>query len=126
MKKKAVIVLLILIPILTAIVIYLINTQNAPVFKEQSGDIVQTDEEDSVPNSVSVTPTTTIVPATINELLTELESGKRAAEDERIIPLINEESALGYYSNLVLANRYEREGKDASEHYYAALSLYYT
>ena len=33
---------------------------------------------------------------------------------------------LGYFSNLILAYRYEQEGKDASEYYRAALELYPT
>ena len=128
MKKKALIILLILIPILAAVLIYLIKTQDSPVFKEQSGDIVETggNGEESVPEA-TVTPTPTpIIPATVKELLAELETDSQITEEERIITLTHEESALGYYSNLVLANRCERAGKDASGHYRAALSLYYT
>jgi len=117
-----------LIPILAAVLIYLIKTQDSPVFKEQSGDIVETggNGEESVPEA-TVTPTPTpIIPATVKELLAELETDSQITEEERIITLTHEESALGYYSNLVLANRCERAGKDASGHYRAALSLYYT
>jgi len=126
LKKKSLVIFLILIPILAAAVIYLIKTQDTPVFKEQTGDIAESDGsgEESVPE-VMVTPTP-IPLATIKELLTELETGIQAVEEERIIPLVNDESALGYYSNLVLANRYERAGKDASTYYRTALSLYYT
>jgi len=126
LKKKPFIVFLILIPILAVTAVYLINTQDIPVFREQSGDIAEIGEngEESIPEA-AVTPTP-VPPATIKELLTELETGMQAVEEEKIIVLVNEESALGYYSNLVLANRYERAGKDASAHYRAALSLYYT
>lgn len=52
--------------------------------------------------------------------------GTKTVDDDRLLLVTNEESALGYYSNLILADRYDREGKDASGYYRASLNLYHT
>lgn len=124
MKRKVLIILLILIPILTGTLIYIINTQNIPVFKEGSKDNLHTMETESAPEIITVTPTP-IEPPTISELMTELESGIQSVDEERIFLLTGEQNALGYYSNLVLANRYDNENKDGSMYYRSALELYY-
>lgn len=124
MKRKVLIILLILIPILTGTLIYIINTQNIPVFKEGSKDNLHTMETESAPEIITVTPTP-IEPPTISELMTELESGIQSVDEERIFLLTGEQNALGYYSNLVLANRYDSRNKDGSMYYRAALELYY-
>lgn len=124
MKRKVLIILLILIPILTGTLIYIINTQNIPVFKEGSKDNLHTMETESAPEIITVTPTP-IEPPTISELMTELESGIQSVDEERIFLLTGEKNALGYYSNLVLANRYDNENKDGSMYYRSALELYY-
>lgn len=124
MKRKILIVLLILIPILTVTLIYIINKQNIPVFKENVKDVLKHTESETASETISVTPTP-ILPPTISELMTELESGVQSVDEERLFLLIEEESALGYYSNLVLANRYDNENKDGSMYYWVALELYY-
>jgi len=125
LKRKILIVLLILIPILTVTLIYIINTQNIPIFGENSGDDLKTTEAESTPDIISVTPTP-IAPPTISELLTELESGVQSVDEERLFLLTEEESAIGYYSNLILADRCDSEDKDGARYYRAALELYYT
>lgn len=124
MKRKVLIVLLILIPILTGTLIYLINTQNIPAFSENDKDDLKHTESETALEVISVTPTP-ILPPTISELMTELETGVHSVDEERLFLLTGEESALGYYSNLILANRYDNENKDGSTYYRAALELYY-
>lgn len=126
MKKKVIIVLLILIPILTVTLIYLvrINLQNEPAFVESSEDVDKIQGTKIVPG-IPVSPTP-IVPPTISELLSEHESGVQSLDKERLLLLTPKESALGYYSNLILANRFDIEDKDASRYCKAALELYYT
>ena len=124
LRRKISIGLLFLIPVLVYALFYVIKTQNKSVNSVNYEYGAQpTEEVTSVTLPASPTP---IAPPTISELIAELESGKRVVADEGLLLLAKEESALGYYSNLILANRYELEGKDASEYYRAALSLYPT
>jgi len=124
LRRKLYIGLLFLIPVLAYVLMHVVRTQYKPVDSGYFEYEAKTAEEiTSVPVSVLPTP---VEPPTISELLAELESGVKAIEDDLILPLTNEENALGYYSNLILANRYDMENKDASEFYRAALDLYYT
>ncbi len=110
-----------MIPILVVTLIFLIRLQSQPV----SGDVIE--EETGAVNvpSITVTPTP-IVPPTFAELMADLEADIQKVSDERVLLLIKQENALGYYSNLLLIKRYDGKGLDASEFYRAALSLYYT
>lgn len=125
MRRKILIFLLVLIPILTVTLIYIINIQDKPVFGENSGDGSKTAGTDSTTTVITVTPTP-IVPPAISELLADLESDIQSVDEERLFLLTDDENALGYYSNLILANRYDGEGKDGSEYYRTAIGLYYT
>jgi len=124
LRRKAYMGLLFLIPVLVCVLIYVSRMQNKPVDSGSFEYEAKTAEQIiSVPVSVIPTP---VMPPTISELLAELESGIKTAEDEMLMLLTGEENALGYYSNLILANRYDLDNKDASEYFRAALALYYT
>lgn len=126
MRKKVSVGLLFLVPVLSYIFIYLVKTQNKPVNGGNfENEMKFTSARNITTSIVSVNPTPVIMPQ-ISELMAELKSGETVIEDEKLLSLAKEESALGYYSNLILANRYEKEGKDASGYYRAALELYYT
>ena len=105
-----------MIPILVVTLIFLIRLQSQPV----SGDVIE--EETGAVNvpSITVTPTP-IVPTTFAELMADLEADIQKVSDERVLLLIKQENALGYYSNLILIKRYDGKGLDASEFYRAAL-----
>ena len=116
LKRKSLIVLLFLIPVLMVTLVYLINSQSQPVFRDSSEDDVKISEEsekEDTTDVISVSPTP-VTPPTVSELMEELNSDKQLMGEERLILLTQEESALGYYSNLILANRYDSEGRDAS------------
>lgn len=125
LRKKISIGLLFLIPVLTVALFYLIRAQNKPVYSGNSTEIAENAEEKSITQAISVSPTP-ILPPTISELMVELEWGTKTVDDDRLLLVTNEESALGYYSNLILAERYDSEGKDASGYYRASLNLYHT
>ncbi len=125
MKKKILVGLLILIPILIVTLVYLINSQSQPVFSEGPEADITTSVTEDTSDVITVTPTPIVAPD-ISELLVELESGDKSLEEERILLLTQEESALGYYSNLILAYRYDEEGRDASQFYNDALKIYQT
>lgn len=125
MRRKITTGLLFLIPVLVLVLMHTTGIQNKPV---DGGNYEYYEWESlegiaSVP--VTVMPAYTEFPG-ISELLAELETGIKTAKDEVLQILAKEENALGYYSNLILANRSEKEGKDASEYYRTALELYYT
>ena len=121
MKKKVFIILLIMIPILVVTLFYLIGMESRPV----SGDVSNGKTGSLNTPTITVTPTP-VVPPTIAELMTALDSTTQKVADERILLLTEQENALGYYSNILLAYRYDGKGLDASTYYQAALNLYYT
>ncbi|MDD4297200.1 MAG: transglycosylase SLT domain-containing protein [Ruminiclostridium sp.] len=128
LKRKSLIVLLFLIPAMAVTLVYLRNSQSQPVFRDSSEDDIKVSEEsekEDTSDVISVSPTP-VTPPTISELMEELNSDKQPVAEERLVLLTREESALGYYSNLILANRYDSEGRDASGYYRTALSLYPT
>lgn len=124
MRRRVAAVLLLLIPVLILILFCAGRMQNQPV---DGGNIEYEWKTSEKINSVSVSemPVPAVQPA-ISDLLGELDSGIRCAADEVLQSLAKKENALGYYSNLVLANRCEQEGKDAAEYYRTALELYNT
>lgn len=124
MKRRITAGLLFLIPVLILTVVNLNGPQDRPVDGGKFEYEWKASEE-ITPVTVSVVPDQIVLP-TISELLEELETGIKKAEDEALRILAGEENALGYYSNLILAKRYENEGKDASGYFRAALELYYT
>jgi len=124
LRKAVTAGLLFLIPVLILALVYVIKTQNSPV---NGGNPENNDRITEAVVSITLSPSPTpVVPPAVPELMAELNSGKKTASDEGLKLLTNEESALGYFSNLILAYRYEQEGKDASEYYRAALELYPT
>ena len=58
-------------------------------------------------------------------LLTELETGTGEVKNESLLTVIKEKSALGYYSNLVMAIGIKGR-QNASEYYRSVLKLYPT
>jgi len=124
LKRKIATGLLFLIPVLIFVLVYRNGTQNKPV-DGRSLEYEWKTSEEIASFTVSLVPARIDFPS-ISELLGELETGIRNAEDEILQMLAGEESALGYYSNMILANRSEKDGKDASGYYRAALELYYT
>ncbi len=112
--------ILILIPVMIAVLFFLITEDRKPAFHENqegTGEIVSAD----IP--ASPTPVE-IIPPTFPDLVTELETGIQTIQEEGLLMLADEENALGYYSNLVLAARKEKAGKEASGYYRSALALY--
>lgn len=115
--------ILLIIIILALVLILAFNgcnrMKNNSEFRESSG------------NTAALTDTKIVLPdeiylPDIPALLTELETGTGEVKNESLLTVIKEKSALGYYSNLIMANRYQSEGKNASEYYRSALKLYPT
>ncbi len=117
---------MILIPVLIAVVYFLIIRNNQPVFHENQesiDELVSSGETVSGDMLVSPAPAE-ILPPAFSDLISELETGIETVQEEGLLVLAGEENARGYYSNLILAARKEKAGKDASGYYRSALALY--
>lgn len=62
----------------------------------------------------------------IMKLLIEVRAGRQNVRDEFLLKLKDHKNTIGYYSNLILASRYDSRNKDAEEFYQNALNLYPT
>ncbi|NLL05810.1 MAG: transglycosylase SLT domain-containing protein [Clostridiaceae bacterium] len=62
----------------------------------------------------------------IMNLLIEVRAGRQNVKDEFLLKLSENKNTIGYYSNLILASRYDSRNKDAQKFYTMALELYPT
>ena len=62
----------------------------------------------------------------IMKLLIEVRAGRQNVRDEFLLKLKDHQNTIGYYSNLILASRYDSRNKNAEEYYQNALNLYPT
>lgn len=62
----------------------------------------------------------------IIKLLLDVQKGRQQVRDEFLLKLSKNQNAIGYYSNVILANSYNIKNKDAEEFYETALELYPT
>lgn len=62
----------------------------------------------------------------IVKLLIEVRAGRQNVRDEFLLKLKDHQNTIGYYSNLILASRYDSRNKNAEEFYQNALNLYST
>lgn len=62
----------------------------------------------------------------IMNLLIEVRAGRQNVKDAFLLKLAENQNTIGYYSNLILASRYDLKNKNAQEFYTNALELYPT
>lgn len=62
----------------------------------------------------------------IMQLLIDVRAGRQNVRDEFLLKLAENKNTIGYYSNLILASRYDIRNKSAEEFYTNALELYPT
>jgi soluble lytic murein transglycosylase len=62
----------------------------------------------------------------IINLLLDVQKGRQQVRDEFLLKLSKNKNAIGYYSNVILANNYNIKNKDAEGFYETALELYPT
>lgn len=62
----------------------------------------------------------------IMSLLIEVRAGRQNVKDSFLLKLAENKNTIGYYSNLILASRYDSRNKNAQQFYTNALELYPT
>lgn len=60
----------------------------------------------------------------IINLLLDVQKGREHVKDEFLLKLSKNQNVIGYYSNVILANKYNMKNKDAKQFYETALELY--
>lgn len=128
----------IIIPLITIIVTSLIlafifagnsplknNPESERYFYEEGNDGDMFNKAETVEDKGAVLSDEVCLPD-IAMLIEELKTGIQKADNGGLFLCIEEKNALGYYSNLVMANRLQKVRQDASEYLRLALELYST
>jgi len=112
MKKKLLIVFILILGISGALFIYFRNLEK---YNTNFDKYVEEDGDYEPENTIDIV-----------KLLIEVRAGRQNVKDKFLLKLKDHKNTIGYYSNLILASRYDSRNKDAEEYYQNALELYPT